>query len=375
MYKFFIAFLILVFLYSGLIKWMNFPIDPTLLSFGLLIVSLLFIDLKLVIQSYKAISGDAKLLILFGTLYLITFVYTLSTNYFWEKIMYLIIAIFSFFIPVFFLNNKEKLEKFTIVFKYLGRIGILVLVYLYFSSKWYLFTVKDETSRIPNYLSIGSFLAVYLLMNYKDKKLISMSFNFVGLILLFLLSGRGPFLGLLLVFLFFVLKGKNKVKGVFILVPVLFALYYVISNYLFDDNFLRSLNRFGRIFERNERYYQIVRTFEIIENNLFFGVGIGGFGVAESGADEFSHPHNLILEILSESGVFLTLVFLYFLFRIFIKNNLKYDGNHKILIMASMFLFIQAMKSGGIPDMRVTFFWFGLMTLTIKKELDASKSS
>ena len=93
-------------------------------------------------------------------------------------------------------------------------------------------------------------------------------------------------------------------------------------------------------------------------------------------SDEFWHPHNLILEIFTESGIFITLLFLYFLFKIFISNNKKISYNKEkiIFILISIYLFMQVMKSGGIPDMRVPFFWFGLMTYVVKRYKDEDLS-
>ena len=48
--------------------------------------------------------------------------------------------------------------------------------------------------------------------------------------------------------------------------------------------------------------------------------------------------------------------------------NIKLNDEGYIISLIAFYLFIQSMKSGGIPDMRVTFFWFGLMTFCIKNQ-------
>ena len=368
--KYFVHFTITIFLYSGLLKWINIGIDLTLISL-LLIIVFVFIDFKKKRLSIKKsnTNSEIKILILFGLLYTLTFIYTVSNSYFIEKIGYLWIAIFSFLLPIIFLNNENKVFNFIKVFKFLAKLGVLFLLYLLLTSQWSLFiTTQEEGTKIPNYLSVGSFLGVFIFLNHKNRKIVDIFFNLLAIGLLFFLSGRAPLLGLVTVFFIFYLLGKNKIKKIRIFIGLVVLGYFFIDLFINSREFLNSQRRLLSLFtETNVRYYQIQQVIEIIGENFFFGVGIGGYGIAADNVDVLWHPHNMILEVLSESGILITLFFLYFLFLIFIRNTIKTKLKSNMFVMISIYLFLQAMKSGGIPDMRVTFFWFGFMTLILKK--------
>jgi O-antigen ligase len=90
-------------------------------------------------------------------------------------------------------------------------------------------------------------------------------------------------------------------------------------------------------------------SFRIISENLFFGVGLGGF--AEYGISLY--PHNIILEILTESGLvgmfILLIVVLYFFntSKLSIKHQTN-NGTYFFLILAC--LFIRAFFSSDLTE-------------------------
>jgi len=367
--RYFVALVLIIFLYSGLIKWLDFGVDPTLISLILVLATFIFkIKSKL-----RFITAEIKILITFGFLYSFTSIYTLSDSYYIEKVLYLWLAIFSFILPSIILTKKEDLKVFFKVLNLLLVITIIFLVYLFISGNWImLISNSDDSQNIPNYLSIANFIVVYIIYNFNKVKKTNIIFYISAIIILILLSGRGPVLGLIFVwFIYLIRNNKNKFKIVFKLLPVVFILF-VILNSLGDSNELvNSSNRFLQLLENeNERTNQFTQALTILGDNLFFGVGIGGYGVASVGLDELWHPHNIILEIMTESGIFISSIFILFLFKTFIINtiNIKLNDEVYIISLIAFFLFIQSMKSGGIPDMRVTFFWFGLMSYCIKKQ-------
>ena len=360
----------IIFLYSGLFKWFNVGFDITLVSLVLTCLILIF-KLK---SKISFIGSEIKILILFGVLYSLTSYYTISESYFVEKILYLWLAIFSFILPSVILNKNEDLIIFFKVLKIILVCSILFLLYLLLSGQWSLFILKqDKTLNIPNYLSIGNFIVVYIIYNFNKVNITNVIFYITAIIILLLLSGRGPVLGLVFVSLIYLIRNnKNKFKIVFKVLPVLFILFIILNSLDDSDEIVNTVNRFSGLLENgnNVRNNQFIQALTILGDNLFFGVGIGGYGLASAGLDEFWHPHNIILEILSESGIFISSIFLFFVFKIFIINtiNIKLNDEVYIIYLIALYLFIQSMKSGGIPDMRVTFFWLGLMTLCIKKQ-------
>lgn len=368
--KYFNSLIVIIFLYSGLFKWFNVGFDITLVSLVLTCLILIF-KLK---SKISFIGSEIKILILFGVLYSLTSYYTISESYFVEKILYLWLAIFSFILPSVILNKNEDLIIFFKVLKIILVCSILFLLYLLLSGQWSLFILKqDKTLNIPNYLSIGNFIVVYIIYNFNKVNITNVIFYITAIIILLLLSGRGPVLGLVFVSLIYLIRNnKNKFKIVFKVLPVLFILFIILNSLDDSDEIVNTVNRFSGLLENgnNVRNNQFIQALTILGDNLFFGVGIGGYGLASVGLDEFWHPHNIILEILSESGIFISSIFLFFVFKILIINkiNIKLNDEVYIIYLIALYLFIQSMKSGGIPDMRVTFFWLGLMTLCIKKQ-------
>lgn len=367
--KYFIALVLIVFLYSGLIKWVNFGVDPTFVSFILLIIIFL-IKLK---SKIRFAGTEIKILLVFGVLYSLTSVYTLSESYYLEKILYLWLAIFSFILPSVIFNKNDDLIVFFKLLKIILVCSILFLLYLFFSGQWSLFIVKQENSlNIPNYLAVASFIVVFVIYNLNKVSKFNVIFSLLALMMMILLSGRGPVIGLFIVYFAYILsKNKSKLRIVAKLLPLIILI--ITALYFFSDNIelISSMNRFSSLGLDNERSSQFLGSLDVIKDNLFFGVGIGGYGIASAGLDEFWHPHNIILEILSESGIFISSIFVFLLVKIFIINRINIKLNDDVLIISSIALYhlTQTMKSGGIPDMRVTFFWFGLMTYYFKKNI------
>ena len=369
MFRYFPIVFIIVFLYSGLMKWINIGIDLTLLSLIFLIASLIFHRKKeSILKSYSLVKTEVNAIVFFGILYSLTSVYTLSESYYLEKITYLWIAIFSFLLPIIFLNKKSKLTFFFKSFNFFSIATLVVLAYLFMTSKWYIFiTNQEDYENTPNYLAVASLLGVFIICNMRKKIIKAKILSVIAIGFMFLLSGRGPIIGLGLVYVIYLLLDSKKTKNVLYISALITIVYFGWKTYSSSEEIINAGSRFGTLFEDNPRYAQIKKAFTIISNLL--GVGIGGYGLAADNVDEFWHPHNLILEVFSEAGFFITSIFLYLLFKIFIVNNLKisYKKETVIFILASAYLFIQAMKSGGIPDMRVTFFWLGFMTFAMKR--------
>ena len=362
------AILIIMFLYSGLMKWINIGVDLTLISFSFVFLLAVTSKKKDLLKSYLILKKEVNIILFFGILYSLTAVYTLSLEYYLQKIAYLWIAIFSFLLPIIFLDKESKLNHFLKTFNLFSILTILILAYLLITSKWYIFnTLQDDYLNTPNYLAVGTLLGVFIICNFKKKLSL---FSLIAFVFMILLSGRGPIIALFLVYFFYMIVNSQKSKKLLSFLILISLFYLGYNEFSSSEDVINTTNRFISIIDdSNPRYNQIVQAFNIIEEDLFLGVGIGGYGMAAANIDEFWHPHNLILEIFSESGFFITLLFLYFLFKIFISNNLKSNfSNEKItFILISIYLFSQAMKSGGIEDMRVTFFWFGLMTYVIKR--------
>ncbi|MEN8144200.1 MAG: O-antigen ligase family protein [Gemmatimonadota bacterium] len=104
------------------------------------------------------------------------------------------------------------------------------------------------------------------------------------------------------------------------------------------------------------------------EQHLFVGNGIGSFPILFSGAEYNDYPHNIVLELLAETGLIgaalftiLVLAALALLGRI---RDLRADPLRLLVLMLFLNLGVNAMFSGDIPDNRYLFAMVGLMALT-----------
>ena len=246
--RYFVSFVLIIFLYSGLIKWLDFGVDPTLI--GLILVLAVFIfKIK---SKFRFIAKEIKILVTFGVLYSFTFIYTISDSYYIEKILYLWLAIFSFILPSVIFNKNKDLVIFFKLLKIILVCSILFLLYLLLSGQWSLFILKqDNTLNIPNYLSIGNFIVVYIIYNFNKVKKTNIIFCISAIIILLLLSGRGPVLGLIFVwFMYLIRNNKNKFKIVFKVLPVVFILFVILNSLGGSDELVNTANRFFRVIRK-----------------------------------------------------------------------------------------------------------------------------
>lgn len=145
-------------------------------------------------------------------------------------------------------------------------------------------------------------------------------YTFIFLIAVFWGFSKGPILAALFVYLIANLSGRVKFKEFLIMFFVVFFLGYLLFLFKEEPVISRMLNVFmnsGGVLETssvNARYMMFSDTISLILKNPLLGVGLGEWGeyVSFGGA---KYPHNFILEILSELGLIIGV--LYFSFVLF----------------------------------------------------------
>ena len=171
----------------------------------------------------------------------------------------------------------------------------------------------------------------------------------------FFSGDRMPFIMTIgtLFFLFFFLKNfKLNLAAALIIFVIFFTFQLKNNNYFFDrynifikevlpvekkiDNTIEKRNFFD-----SQWGAHFLTGYEIFKNNLYFGIGLKQFKVeCSSNAYEnidsnfrsgrcSSHPHNLYIEMLSETGIVSTLIFVSLIIYFFIRC-LKVLYNKKI---------------------------------------------
>ena len=214
-----------------------------------------------------------------------------------------------------------------------------VLYYLFFTSLFFfIIFIKDK---MKMYKFISNIIVIFIIIFY--------------LAAVFLSGDRMPFIMTIgtLFFLFFFLKSfKLNLAAALIIFVIFFTFQLKNNNYFFDryNIFIKEVfpveKKINNTVEKRNFFdsqwgAHFLTGYEIFKNNLYFGIGLKQFKVeCSSNAYEnidsnfssgrcSSHPHNLYIEMLSETGIVSTLIFVSLIIYFFIRC-LKVLYNKKI---------------------------------------------
>lgn len=197
----------------------------------------------------------------------------------------------------------------------------------------------------------------YLLCLLKEKRnLINSLMIFYFFFLVLWTGSKGPLFGVLIISAFYYKKilGKKIITKVIVTFIILVGIFALIR---FKDD-VRALSAIVALLEDPEGYSTGLgsgsfgarieyakKSFDMIAQYPITGVGFGAWGIHSDGLHEY--PHNIILELISETGV---LVFLLFLLLVL---SFKTKGVFRILGVYGM---ITLLFSGDFSYFRYTFF-------------------
>ena len=252
-------------------------------------------------------------------------------------------AYFQYFNPlkedIFgFKADEENAGRLTSIFGKELIVGS-VLYYLFFTSLFFfIIFIKDK---MKMYKFISNIIVIFIIIFY--------------LAAVFLSGDRMPFIMTIgtLFFLFFFLKNfKLNLAAALIIFVIFFTFQLKNNNYFFDryNIFIKEVfpveKKINNTVEKRNFFdsqwgAHFLTGYEIFKNNLYFGIGLKQFKVeCSSNAYEnidsnfrsgrcSSHPHNLYIEMLSETGIVSTLIFVSLIIYFFIRC-LKVLYNKKI---------------------------------------------
>ena len=200
-----IIYILLV--YSGLVKWIpGLPVDLTIVFTAILLVLFPF----LFKQQFLSVSSFAKVVIFsvlsLSILFLLTNVYTISTDYAMSKSIATVLNMFCFIYPLL-LFDESDLPYFKKVMTAGNVIILTILSFLYFTDQFIYFQMSEKTIEsvlgfgIPNYLSLGTFISVSLIFQIGNKSVFNKIIMAYSIFILFVLGGRGPLLFLFIIFI------------------------------------------------------------------------------------------------------------------------------------------------------------------------------
>lgn len=383
-------YLYALYLISGIIKsFLNFfsislPVDVTLLISVLLTAGLVFDGLK------KKYSIDAKsfistnLLMLFFLWLNITILYSPSSVYSYQKSFLFLTNILAFLVPLFYKGfDYSRFLKFLIILT--PFLGVLFLVN--YAQIIYSTSEEDKAFEVL-YLSLPQIGGLCLIATVVFNELFSSKLKMLIIILttltVILAGGRGPIIFTAIVLISYGLitylsnifafeknvqkpTSKSVKKGLIFFILLSTILLILISSsedmkVLFDRSYGRLSLLFISFTEGHDPSDRIT-LFESAGNYIFdnvraliIGNGLGSYGVLVGNVDGRYYPHNIILEIWFEAG--LIGVILFSVFFIYSCGRRITTNPFTWLVL---FIFLNAMKSGGLEDMRLFFGFLALL--------------
>jgi len=245
------------------------------------------------------------------------------------------------------------------------------------------------------YLIIPEFCGLCLLILVIMRELFPPTFKWILIIInsfiVILAGGRGPIIITVAVLLSYTsrklllrIAGSRNYIGnhifgfwnvtkciiiIFILICSMLLLYYLVPEVksLVDFNYSKLMRLYDFFIEGREeqsasaRVDHFVLSYNLIFNDvqgLLFGYGLGSYGIFYNGFDGREYPHNMILEIWVETGLIGI-----FLFSIFLIYTCSKSLRHNPFVWFVLFLFLNAMKSNSLVDLRLFFGFLALLVL------------
>jgi O-antigen ligase len=371
MFKKVIIIILILFSISGAIKWIPFFFDWTIF---LGVLTILFTFLYTFGFKYSRLMVFKKIFFpffLFHIFYILSCAYSPSEHYYIEKATKVVLNIVIFLAPFFLLTKKEDFISLSKIMYFLHIILLLILIYNFFDDNLYsiLYEFEDSDKKIPSYQVVSTILALFIAFHWNKKDLFSSILNNLSIIFLLMLSSKGAilFLALIILIRYFKQKKVNFKRLVFILGII------VIPIYLYSDLILEKLksrvfigNNFGEDVSSQTRLFLLQRAGTLFLENPIFGIGLGGFGIVDTGSDDRLAPHNLFMEVIMETGVVGGVVFLILIFQIFKVIYKEKSGQIEVLNLgilknAALLLFLLDLVSGFMEDVRLSYFVIGLV--------------
>lgn len=197
---------------------------------------------------------------------------------------------------------------------------------------------------IPGFLVLIS-LAFKIISNKKLNFLTHIIFVILLFFISFYSGGRQNLLGFIVIFVIniLVISNLSKLKKIslisIIVITTIYALFHIESEAI-TSLVEGGLSNLGKSSGRVIHYYVALDYFN---KNPWTGIGIGYHFYGGNG----KYPHNLFLELLSETGLVGTF-FVLILALVSYLNNRKHINNQKVFLMILIPFFIKAMVSGSL---------------------------
>jgi hypothetical protein len=280
-----------------------------------------------------------------------------------KKLLFWLVAVvipcFLLLVSGSLLTLKEQAPRSVAQFQFITlSCAFYILLYLLFSFPSASGSGRMVMPGIENPIWVARFACVFtiilLFRSYKKpsrKKSIILMFLLPFIILILLQTGsRGAILALVLTIVYVFQRNTKQ----FILRTCLFAIgSLILASIVNFDSIARGY------YSINERIALLNFVFEN-PTQILTGSGLGSFGMALLGIDVFHYPHNILLEIWFEVGIFALVSFIYLAIKIMLVTP---HSEEKCLFV---FFLIAAMFSGDLTGNAQVFYL--MMFLKISKK-------
>tara|TARA_B100000989_G_scaffold232964_1_gene179738 strand:+ start:959 stop:2227 length:1269 start_codon:yes stop_codon:yes gene_type:complete len=380
--------------------------SPPLINLSVLVIIVNFIY-ALIIAKNKSLFSDKLFIFLFiFWLYISIQSLFLENANFFKSFTFVRFIFLPFAICYLLKVNYDKISKLNLFyfiilalvimdlfFQYLTGIDILgyrvelINGYDASSDNWRDLQIQRFSGPFGYEIRAGTFILFFgiicisLYSNfYKKKNFFLQSFSFFILIVSVIITGdRAPLVTLFITFLMYILFSKFQLKyylSIFVTSILLFSLFLSFSkttNFRYIENakiLMSSTNEVGqksqivKTLKDNPWSAHYLTAYEIFKSSVFFGKGIKSFRIecekypnidsAYSHSRCSTHPHNVFMEVISETGL-VGLFLLCSALAIYIKRYY----NTSISFDNIAFFFLLAMLLPIKPSGALFSTWFG----------------
>ena len=294
------------------------------------------------------------------------FVFIMIGSFFWSNYFFIIIdllLVYFLYKSFFFLEYRPLLTKIIVLASFLIFLLLPVAIWDYitsgiYTSNWYLLRLNI---RIYNsYFLIMSIFAVWLYLTEKNYKKLYLSFIFLAFLSILMDGGRSATLAYT-TFVIIICIFRRPVSWQLGFAYSMSWLTYLTINHLASLNAVETLDLGIARVTTSQRYDIWMNAVQCWVQNPIWGCG---FYQLDSTQNLAAHPHNLFLQVLSETGLigfgFLSAIIF------FILKNISWNLNKDYFVIAALLAVVIENLLSGIhiyPITQISLLWLFIFLL------------
>ena len=358
-----------IFVYSGMIKWLPFPVDPTLLFAVLLALPALYALAHGVPAAHPRAAFAILLVLAFFCWYYLSASYTISDQFWVRKSGRVALNIMAFSFPLLCFRQRDHFVFFDAALVAFALVSAAVVVGFYTVGALDFLIhqgVAGSAVNLPDYLGIATVIGSGVLVLVASARVTGQLTALAGFAAVLLLTARGPilFLAFLMPALYAWSSGRVRVAGghfprLLVLVggALLLLLYWQGAEGALRRLIVTFTDQSARA--GGFRFSEFSVAFDVIRSAVFLGVGLGGYGLAAYRYDGDAYPHNLLLESFAETGLIGFTLFTAGLVAVMTVG--ARTRRAKAYLVLFLFITLNYMKSGGFIGARDLYMFMGVL--------------